>query len=612
MKLTDIFRNDNSLADASKAVRPDNGKNTAPIDRQIRSLSPGQTLHGEVVSRNGNEVQIRVSDDFTLHARLDQNMNLEIGKSMTFEVRNNGRNLTLSPLFANTATDANTLKALDMAALPVNETTVSMTRQLMDAGLPIDKNSLQQVFREINSYPRAQVSDIVDLHRLGLPVNDANVEQVAAYKNMSYQIASGMSIVMEEIQNAVQGMAASGNLEGAGALYEELFALFEPGMAGMEIPPAEQEILAKILGWTLEENGQGQGGVPGDAVKGEGTTTQEAVVQNGEVQNAGAQGTESQGEVTVQGKMVFTLIEEESRAAGQDSYDKAMSLLQELSDKGQPQEEPDMLTGTHSLARELSALTGQKLPSNMSAQSLLRLSGQLMQRAVEQHDTKVLGQLLKSDSLKEVLGEKLNEMWRLKTEDVSDSRKVEDLYTRLDRQLKGLEQALEKNGQNATTAFKAVNNMSQNLNFLQQVNQMYAYVQLPLRFQQGDAHGDLYVYTNKKNLAARDGKISALLHLDMEHLGSLDVYVAMQGEKVNTQFYLPDEERLDFLSEHMDLLTERLNKRGYSCDCKMQVRTKEKESGGSNDNAKGTGGIHELLAQAGHTSLASYAFDVRA
>lgn len=31
------------------------------------------------------------------------------------------------------------LKALEMASLPTNESTVAMTKQLMDAGFPIDK-----------------------------------------------------------------------------------------------------------------------------------------------------------------------------------------------------------------------------------------------------------------------------------------------------------------------------------------------------------------------------------------------------------------------------------------------------------------------------------------
>ena len=146
--------------------------------------------------------------------------------------------------------------------------------------------------------------------------------------------------------------------------------------------------------------------------------------------------------------------------------------------------------------------------------------------------------------------------------------------------------------------------MSQNVDFLQQLNQMYSYVQLPLRLQQRDAHGDLYVYTNKKNLANKEGNVSALLHLDMEHLGPVDVYVAMQSNKVNTKFYLRDDDMIDFLAAHMDILTDRLRKRGYECSYAMTTREEK-----TKETTKG--GLDPLLGQERGVMLSRYAFDVR-
>ena len=95
--------------------------------------------------------------------------------------------------------------------------------------------------------------------------------------------------------------------------------------------------------------------------------------------------------------------------------------------------------------------------------------------------------------------------------------------------MKGLSNLLEENGQRGSSAYQNVTNLSQNVDFLQQINQTYAYIQLPLHLRQGEHKtGELFVYTNKKNLARKDGQVSALLHLDMEHLGPLDVYVALK------------------------------------------------------------------------------------
>ena len=58
---------------------------TADVNRQIRSLVPGQTLRGEIVSRNGGEIQIRISDDMVLNARVDQQRSRVIVKPVVYE-----------------------------------------------------------------------------------------------------------------------------------------------------------------------------------------------------------------------------------------------------------------------------------------------------------------------------------------------------------------------------------------------------------------------------------------------------------------------------------------------------------------------------------------------
>ena len=223
MRLTDFLSNKTQIEDSNKTLIQ--SPNNSLVNRQIHSLAPGQTLQGEVIARNGSEVHIKVAEDMIIRARVEQNMKLEIGKMMTFEVKNNGQTLTLSPLFSNMATDANVLKALDMASLPVNDTTISMTEQLMQAGLSIDKNSLQQVFRETNLYSQSKVSDIVELHKLALPVNEENLAQVASYKNLTHQLVKGLNEVLELVPKTATQMVGQGNVEGAARLYQELLQM---------------------------------------------------------------------------------------------------------------------------------------------------------------------------------------------------------------------------------------------------------------------------------------------------------------------------------------------------------------------------------------------------
>lgn len=549
--------------------------------RQIRSLVPGQTIRGEVIARNGGEVQIRVSDDMVLNARVDQSIYLEQGKNVTFEVRNNGRALSLSPLFTNVSADVTVLKALDMAGLPVNETSVEMTKLLMEAGLPVNKSSLQQVYREINSFPQGEVSDVVNLHRLQMPVNQANMEQMASYRNLTHQLIGGLTDILEALPGAAQDMLEAGSIRETAELYRALFAI-----AGEEMPAegalpqtAESSAGAPEEGATviIVGNGtaaaiQGGEGIPAEVSTVTGEFPAEAAEAGPEtgIQGGGREGSALPEQLREPLARAFLQTLEELRLPTQESAGFAERILQ----------------------------FGQ---GRLSGKEFFSMAGELLETAGRiSGGTELLHKLFSGREFRAALTEQLKSQWTLRPEEVSQQKKVEELYQRLDRQLKSLARTLETAGQAEGPAYRAVANVSQNVDFMNQLNQMYAYVQLPLRLQQGDAHGDLYVYTNKRSSAAEDGTVSALLHLDMEHLGPVDVYVTLREAKVNTKFYVVDDEILDFIGMHMDLLTERLQKRGYDCSFSMTLREKKED-----------GGLAPLLQQEGGVLLSRYAFDVR-
>lgn len=582
-----------ALAGGRGAGSVTRGSSLSNLNRQIRSMAPGQTIRGEIVSRNGNEVQIKLADDTVIQAKIDQNMNLEVGKNMTFEIRNNGSALTLSPLFENVSADVNVLKALDMAGLPVNETSVSMTAQLMKAGLPVDRNSLQQVYRELASFPQADISDVVNLHKLGLPVNETNVNQMIAYRELNHQLLGGMESVLEALPEAMEGMFTEGNLLGLSGLYQELFDM----LTGAGEGPAQAQEEAELSGTAAEaaaaelQEDAHVGATPQAAADilleelsaGEGSgAISEGVSDGGQTGAAAAQvmeGNISQGDGVLSAASRAQLSEQ---------------LLQMLSELPLSQEE----------SAQIASQLRQFAQGTLGTDQLFALAGRLMDAArTAENGVQNLHQIFSGREFHELLAGQLKNLWTIKPDELNTPGKVEELYRRMDRQLKGLTQALENGGQAESTAYRATTSMSQNIDFLNQLNQMYAYVQLPLRMLNGEMNGELYVFTNKRNLAANEGKISALLHLDMEHLGPVDVYVVMEHSKVNTRFYVQDDDMLDFLGKHMDILTKRLADRGYDCSFSLTARGEEQEE---------NSGVAPLLRQEKGVLLSQYAFDMRA
>ena len=92
MRLSEIFTGISKQTNPTREVQ-ENERQTSSAERvnkQIRTLTPGKVLQGEVVSKSGNEVQLKLSEDLTLTARLDKDVNVETGKVLTFEVKNSG------------------------------------------------------------------------------------------------------------------------------------------------------------------------------------------------------------------------------------------------------------------------------------------------------------------------------------------------------------------------------------------------------------------------------------------------------------------------------------------------------------------------------------------
>lgn len=541
MKLTGWFSQD-KIADNSRVQTPNNA-NTEQVNRQIRALVPGQTLRGEVVSREGNNAQIRLLQDVLVDAKVDADIRLELGQNITFQVKNNGQTLNLSPLFTNMATEGTVLKALDMASLPVNENTVAMTKQLMDAGLPIDKNTLQQIWHESNAFPDAEVLDLVNLHKVELPVTEENITQMASYRNLTHQLTAGIAETGESLTNMLQGLVESGDIEQAATIYSEVLELLA---------------FEDAAGETVTGQQQTEGPLPEPGV--DVTVTPEEAEQMPVKPSATAP-------EAVPGQK--TIIEEPTETAP---------------DNGQ------------TIKENPGAEKTQEAPQLQNLQKLLK-------QGLETKDIPLLRSILHNSKVAELPAKLLADRWSIKPEDVESPEKVEELYQKLGKQLKGLSNLLEENGQRGSSAYQNVTNLSQNVDFLQQINQTYAYIQLPLHLRQGEHKtGELFVYTNKKNLARKDGQVSALLHLDMEHLGPLDVYVALKDTKVSTKFYVQNDAILDYLEANMDVLTERLQKRGYDCKCETTLHTELQQTAQA---------MTPLLKTEGSVPVAQYAFDVR-
>lgn len=249
------------------------------------------------------------------------------------------------------------------------------------------------------------------------------------------------------------------------------------------------------------------------------------------------------------------------------------------------------------------ALTGAEHTQN-AAQAQSSEQSALMKLADMLKDSEVFLKPEGRKALGEALKNTLEEAFLLKPEEVADKEKVKEYYKGMQEKGDALKELFQTFGKETAVLDKPVQNMTQNLQFMQTLNEAFNYIQLPLKMTNQEAHGDLYVYTRKKAKGNAEEGLSAFLHLDMEYLGSVDVMVKLTGQRVGTDFTLETEELLDFIEQHMELLTARLEKKGYQCS--TQVTLKNPEEPQQSFEQKLTG----ETAVAG--DIRRFSFDVRA
>lgn len=534
---------------------------------EIASKQPGQSVTGEVIEKNGSDILLAIGKNQMLRAKLDAGIPVEEGQMMTFSIKNaSGAKVILSPLYANTGNDPNVSKALQMAGIPENALTGKMVQTMMQEGMSIDRDSLSRMLRVVSANPEANVETVVQLSRLEIPVTENTLFQMEAYKNLEHQITDGIFEIADALQNTAAVMINDGDAEGAVSLYREILSLLSEGESVQ--PQAEGEAQISV-GLPSEETLPLKEAVRllneflnGDALQ----PDKEIVEENALLRESGLQ-TEKGQEFLGQQK-----IESGLQTEGQQ---RAESSIQ--ADGGTPLKTIGVL--------------------------LERLEKALLSDEIAPHQRESISRLFSGKEFQQAIKNEMIKQWLLTPEDVGKEHKAEELYEKLNSQLSRFRQTLNQSVGADTSLARAVSNLSGNIDFMNQMNQMFTYIQLPLKLQSQEANGELYVYTNKKNLAKKDGEVSALLHLDMEHLGSVDVYVSMKDTKVSTQFRLKDDSALDLIAGHIDLLNERLNKRGYTMNASF-VKKGEEETGSV---------MEEILKQDKNISILSgYSFDARA
>lgn len=535
----------------------------------ILELKPGQSFKGEIIAVNGEEVQLLLAQNQYLTARLEGQVQLSLGQSLLFKVQSNeAAKIILKPMYESAFQLHVNESALKAANLPINDRNMQLVSVMIENGLPIDKETLAVFHRQILQNPQISLENLVKMNKLQIPLTQENVFQFESYQNFQNSLSKAIDEVAQDIVQMCDSLSYESNQ--AEKYINELFNFLKDSEKSYFEMPQSEDVSTKSM--NIQE------------------------VQEIEKQPLDIRLDKGTKEDTL------NLIENEKYIRNESAAEILTdNEMQEASQGGALNKIVAAITGTLKNRVAAAENTIQDLTYNDGADIHARdmdfIANMFKELSVDEKK-----QIVSNKLFKDFLKASLKDLWALSPDEVSQPGKIQELYARIVRQSKKLAQIVDEAAMGGQTQTKSINNLRENIEFINHINHTFQYVQLPIKFSNQNANGELFVYANKKSIAQNGENLSAILHLDLEHLGKIDIKIQLQTKRefVNTSFYI-DSSMISFLEQHLSELNERLEKLGFRTKTKVLELEKPKTV------------IEEMeeLALGGSVPLSYQSFDMR-
>ena len=561
-------------------------------------LREGQTLKGVVSDVHSDQITLVMEDGTAFTGRLPDAGQYSIGQKAAFKIVSLDQNtIYMKAVSTSYLLDMEDTidQALEEAGLPKSARNSDVVRSLLMNQQSISRENLLSSIRLCATYPDADVNSVITLRRLGLPLTPENLAQFEQYENNDHSLLDHFAQITDSIgdlMNAIGTQVPRLSGQTAGQLLNLALS--------SSLTPEEQALKeAQAAASEAQTEAAAQEGEGSDAP------------ENAEKAPANAADAALSGETEVSSspfsrmKQIFSSLTDGASAAkaalsetGLAKDYKVPFIHEQVGFSLSPEEREAF----HSLLSDLplpEELTTSLQEGTLTTRDFLTAVRQVLPRMSSEQ----AAGLLSSTAFQRLVKDQFLSNWTLSPEKLKQKGAVEELYQQISSQVDKLShfsqdvfgKNLFENLQQQTTQ------TNQNLNFMKLLNDTYQYVQLPVKLQQQNAHGDLYVMTRKESLRRHPDSLKALLHLDMDHLGSLDIHIIRENTSITTKFFVDEKDTLQLLEKNINLLQDALNEQGFSFSSEFSM--KEKDFNLVNDF---------MNAEAPVGTIARYNFDLRA
>lgn len=532
-------------------------------------LREGQTLRGVVSDIHGNEITLSMEDGSSFTGKLPDANQYSIGQKAAFLITS----LDDNTIYMKATTGAYLLdmedtvaQALEEAGLPRSTRNLDVVRSLLANQQSISRENIMTSIKLCAQYPNADVNSVITMRRLGMPMTETSVKQFENYQNQTHQLLYKMDSLGDSIAQMLQSIGSQ-IPRFAKEAGNQLLTLALEGN-----PTPEEQILTSQMADVASESLLPETDAEGNPLAAE-TASEEAAEDSQSAANL------ETASPLARMRQLFSAITDGNAAARSAMSEAGMTedfrtpfIHEQTGFILSPEERTSFSEQLKEfpLSEEVKAGLAD---GSVTAREFLTEIKQAFPHMTEEQ----AGALLTSKAFQKIVKGQFLSNWTISPEHLKKEGALEEVYEKMSKQFDALshfsETVLGKD------VFKQLSNtasdMNDNLNFMKTLNETFQYVQLPLKLQNQNTHGDLYVMTRKEALKKDPKDLKVLLHLDMDHLGTLDIQIARENTAVSLNFYVSTEETLHLLNRNMELLNDAINQQGYACTSELSMKEKD-------------------------------------
>lgn len=503
--------------------------NTGGIN--LRDLAAGDVFRGEIININNQNVEILLDGNEHINATMQQALGLNIGEKLLFQVKDNSdTQLVIRPIANNEVSSELVNKSLLTAGLTINDKNIAIVKELIANGQPIDKQSIINMIKLSSVYANESIDKLIDMTKNGIEINRENLDMYDAYTASSHYISENIMEIRDGILEVFEKLLES----------DVNFSDITENNVNIE-DTAENTTANDITSGNFNENSINPENLMGNTISSDSFTK------------------------------INTILEDLSNIFDADNDNKQISESINV--------DKNNIYNKESIQEASKESTKDFLKMVDSSDTFKELS-EVLKNIGENMPKEAFNNIIKSPVFKEKITKLLMDRLYLNPTKLSEDKKivkneVDKIYDKLNK-LTEMIKNMPENVKSENLSL-AGDKLSKNMNFMNELNNIEAYVQVPVKFSEGNKNGDLYVYNRRRNKKINDDTLTAFLHLQLDYLGATDINISLKKNSVTAKFTLDDETSRNLVEDNLGELAERLEKIGYNVTISTELSEKKSQ-----------------------------------